>query len=65
MASKFSERMSSSFTVFAKSFCAAGSCLNRAMAGVWFSGRSLFGSTGGWPPLGEASVSSTPASRNT
>ena len=41
------------------------SCLNRVIAGVCSSGKSLFGSIGGWPPFGEASVSSTPASRKT
>jgi len=33
--------------------------------GVWFSGKSLLGSIGGCPPLGEASVTFAPASRNT
>src|SRR3954465_348750 len=51
--------------VLASAFLATSSRLKRAMAGVWFSGRSLLGSTGGWPPFGEASVSSTPASRKT
>jgi hypothetical protein len=48
-----------------KGFCAAASFLKRAIAGVWLSGRSLFGSIGGWPPLGDASVTSTPASLKT
>src|SRR3569833_926172 len=57
--------MSASLFVFASSFCAPVSFLNLAIASVWFSGKSLLGSIGGCPPLGEASVNSTPASRKT
>jgi len=38
--------------------------LNRFVAAVWFSGRALFRSNGGWPPYGEASVIAAPASFN-
>src|SRR5689334_18631989 len=65
MVSKSAEFMSPSRTVWASACCAALSCLKRVIASVWFSGSSLLGSIGGCPPLGEASVSSTPASRNT
>ena len=41
------------------------SALKRRVASVCASGSSLFGSSGGWPPLGEASVMSAPASLNT
>ena len=42
-----------------------GILMRGVIAGVCFSGKSLTGSKGGWPPLGEAKVSSTPASLNT
>ena len=52
--------MSASLTVLASAFCAVGSFLKRVIAGVWFSGRSLLGSSGRLPcPFGDASVNST------
>ena len=44
---------------------AVWSALNRSVASVCASGSSLFGSSGGWPPFGEASVISAPASFST
>src|SRR5580658_5221424 len=65
MVSKSSDFMSESFAVLEKRSCASLSCLNRVIAGVCSSGKSLFGSIGACSPFGEASVSSTPASRKT
>jgi hypothetical protein len=45
----------------ARAFCASSSCLKRAVTSVWKSGWSLLGSSGGYPPRGEAKVTSAPA----
>ncbi len=41
------------------------SALKRRVSSVWNIGSSLLGSSGGWPPLGDASVISAPASLKT
>src|SRR6516164_1446531 len=51
-------------TVLARWAFASASASNRCVRSVWKFGSLLFGSRGGWPPFGEASVISTPASLN-
>ena len=49
-------------TLFASAFWASGSASKRWVSSVWNAGSLLFGSSGGWPPFGEAIVISAPAS---
>src|SRR5262249_41647782 len=57
--------MSDSLSVLASACVALPSRSKRRVSSVWKSGLWLFGSSGGWPPFGDASVTLTLASRNT
>src|SRR5262249_18401044 len=57
--------MSDRFTVLASALVALASFSKRRVSSVWNFGSLLLGSSGGAPPIGEASVISAPASRKT